>query len=124
MEWVVLLVWILIMALAPPIALAAIFGRISLGIQALAALAGLGLLIAICVEWINALAWILVGVAGLGALMTLIGAIGLASERDSPLKGIDVVEEQQAGLAGAQMMLFLAAMLLSILLALNVGRAG
>ena len=38
MEWLALAVWLIIVAIALPLGLGAILGRISLGIQALAAL--------------------------------------------------------------------------------------
>jgi len=123
MEWLALAVWVVIVALALPLGLGAILGRISLGVQALAALGGLALLIVICIEGLSTVAWVALGLAGLGTLATGAGAIGLTSEAAAPT-GYGAVEEQQAGLAGVQIIFYLLAVLITLMVALNIGLAG
>lgn len=124
MEWVALIVWAIVVALALPLGLGAILGRVSLGVQALAALGGLGLTIVVCIEGlVEPVAWTAVGLAGLGILATGAAAIGLSSAHGGALAEIDIIEEQQAGLAGAQIVLFALVLLLTLLVALNIGLA-
>lgn len=123
MEWLALAVWLIIVAIALPLGLGAVLGRISLGIQAIAAIGGFALLIVICIEGLSAVAWVALGLAGLGALSTGVGAIGLTSESGAPM-GFAAAEEQQAGLAGAQIIFYLVAVLITLLVALDIGLAG
>lgn len=124
MEWLTLVVWITIAAIAMPLSAGAIFGRLSLGLQAFAGIAGLALLIVICIEGLlSAVAWAAVGAAGLGAVATAVAASGLISEHPAPIAGVEALEEQQAGLAGAQLALFLVAAALTVMVALNIGLA-
>ncbi len=124
MEWLSLVVWTIIAALALPLAAGAIFGRMSLGVQALAGIGGLALLIVICIEGLlTGVAWTAVGLGFLGALASMIAGFSLSSEHGGLIRGVEAVEEQQAMMVGAQMMLFMVAAMLTLLVALNVGRA-
>lgn len=123
MEWVALVMWAIVAAIAMPLAAGAIFGRGSLGLQALAAFGGLALTIIICINGVGPIAWVAFGLAGLGAVTTAAAAAGLTSEQGYAVAGIQAVEEQQAGLAGVQLILFLTLIPIALMLSLEIALA-
>jgi len=123
MEWVALSIWAIIVMVAMPLAAGAAFGRGSLGLQALAAFGGLALTILVCINGVGPIAWVALGLACLGAVTTAVAAAGLTSERGYAIAGIQAVEEQQAGLAGAQLVLFATLIPIALMVALEIALA-
>jgi hypothetical protein len=124
MQWVALTLWILVTALALPLSRGAAYGRASLGVQALAALGGLALSATVCAGGALQLGWWAVGCGALGVFAVGTAAAGLMAEREGAVAvQVERLEEQEAGLAGVQLLLFALAMMPSMLVALDVGLA-
>lgn len=123
MEWVAVSIWGIVAAIALPLAAGAAFGRGSLGLQALAAFSGLALTIVVCVNGVGPIAWVALGLACLGAVTTATAAAGLISEQSYAVAGVQAIEEQQAGLAGAQLILFLTLIPIALMVALEIALA-
>jgi hypothetical protein len=122
-EWVTLALWVLVLFVALPLGVGLLNGRISLGLQAMAAGTGLALIIVyLIVDDPVALAWVASGVAFVGLLATLAGAVNLMSDREDGIPATaTAVDELEAGLAGVQLPLFGVTLVLTVLLALEVG---
>jgi len=123
-QWLALTAWILPAALALPLSRGAAYGRMSLGIQAVAALGGLGLLVAVCAGGSLELGWWALGCGGLGVLAVGIATAGLTAEREgATTMQVERLEEHEAGLAGVQLLMFAVATILAMLVALDIGLA-
>lgn len=121
MEWLVLALWILVLAIGLPLAAGAIYGRVSLGLVGLTAAGGLAVIVIYLMEGQPAaLAWAAAGIALLGSLAVSVGAVNLVSDRDS-VTTASPAEATEAGLAGVQLPLFWVTMILTILVALEIG---
>jgi hypothetical protein len=122
-EWVTLALWVLVLLVAAPLSVGLLSGRVSLGLQAMAAGTGLALIIVyLIVDDPVALAWIASGVALIGLLATLAGAVGLMSGREDGVRAVaTAADELEAGLTGVQLPLFGVTLILTVLLALEVG---
>lgn len=122
MEWVALALWITVFLIALPLAKGALRGIFSLGLQALAAGAGLALIIIyICLDEPSTLAWVASGVALIGALAVLVAAATLTSDEEPVVSASIVTEEIEAGLAGLQLPFFLVTLILTAVAALGIG---
>jgi hypothetical protein len=123
MEWLTLAVWIIVFAIALPLARGALAGHASLALQAMAATAGLGLMIAyVASGQPNALIWLAFAFAAVGALALLAAAISLTAERSTPAPASVLrMEETDAGLAGVQLPMFCVALALTLTVALEIG---
>jgi hypothetical protein len=126
MQWFTLLIWLLIAMLALPLSGGALLGRAALGLQAMAAVGGLALLVVFVAAGESAAAaWIACGLAVFGALAMVFAVAGLTSDRPRPLAAASsraqALEEHTATLAGAQLPLFIVAALLTLLVALEIG---
>jgi len=125
MQWLALSLWVIVAAVALPLSTGAAYGRPSLGIQALAAVGGLALTIAVCAGAPLSLAWWGVGCGALGALSVSVAAAGLTAEREGAVAiRMEGVEEHVAGLAGLQLAMVVTATIVTALLALDIGVAG
>jgi hypothetical protein len=83
MAWLTLTVWVLLLLIALPLAHGVLLGRISLGLQAIAAGAGHVLMTSyVSVDYPAALAWVASGVALIGVLAVSAAAVNLTSDRD------------------------------------------
>jgi hypothetical protein len=121
MEWVALGVWILVAALALPVAGGLLSGIPGLGLQVVAAIGGLGLCIVfIAVGGAAWAGWIAFGLACLGIVVDTNGASSLLSENRSISGGLQGAEELEAGLLGAQLPLFGVAALTSLAMAVEL----
>ena len=121
MEWVTLLVWVIIAALALPVAAGLLSGIPGLGMQVVAAIGGLGLCIVfVAVGGAGWAAWIAFGLACLGIAADTHGASALLSDDRSLSAELQGAEELEAGLLGAQLPLFGVAALTSLAMALDV----
>jgi hypothetical protein len=124
MQWLSLTVWMLVAGLALPLSRGAAYGRVSLGVQALAAVGGLALSIVVCAGGEAQLGWWTVGCGALGVIAVGVASVGLTAERDmSASVQVERLEEHAAGLAGVQLLLFALATILAMLLVLEVGLA-
>ena len=100
--WFVLVMWVVVASVALPIGLGALTQTPLLGLQALFALAGLALAVVfVSVEATETIAWVMVGVALLGAI-TVTGAVAwlVSDEKPDRLAGQQHFEEVNALLAG------------------------
>jgi hypothetical protein len=121
MEWVALLVWVIIAALALPVAGGLLSGIPGLGMQVVAAIGGLGLCVVfIAVGGAEWAAWIAFGLACLGIAADTHGAEALLSDTRSLSAELQGAEELEAGLLGAQLPLFGVAALTTLAMALDV----
>ena len=123
MQWLTLAVWIVVALLALPLGRGALYGRASLGVQALAAIGGLALMAAVCAGGSPELAWWAVGCGGVGVVAMGVASAGLTAERAEVAVGMASLEEHEAGLAGAQLLLMGLAAILSMLVGLEIGLA-
>jgi len=123
-QWLTLTVWILVAMIALPLSRGAAYGRASLGVQALAAIGGLALSIAVCVGGSLDLAWWALGCGVLGVFAVGVATVGLTAEREGTVAvQVERLEEHEAGLAGVQLLLFATATILAMLVALDIGLA-
>lgn len=121
MEWLTLALWILVLAIGLPLAAGAIYGRVSLGLEGLAAVAGLAVMVIYLLEGQPvSLAWAAAGIALLGSLAVSVGAVNLVSDRETATAA-DPAEATEAGLAGVVLPLFWVTMILTVLVALEIG---
>jgi hypothetical protein len=121
MEWVALVVWAVIAALALPVAGGLLSGIPGLGLQVVAAIGGLGLCIVfIALDGADWAAWIAFGLACLGIAADTHGAGALLSETRSVSADLQDAEELEAGLLGAQLPLFGVAALVTLAMAVDV----
>lgn len=125
MQWVALTLWVIVTAIALPLSMGAVYGRASLGVQALAAVGGLGLTIAVCDGAPLSLAWWGVGCGAIGVLSVSVAAASLTAEREGavPIR-MEGAEEHAAGLAGLQLVMVVTTTMVTALVALDVGVAG
>jgi hypothetical protein len=124
-QWVSLTLWAIVAAIALPLSMGAAYGRASLGVQALAALGGLGLTIAVCDGAPLSLAWWGAGCGAVGVLSVGVAAASLTAEREGVVSiRMEGAEEHAAGLAGLQLVMVATATIATALVALDVGVAG
>jgi hypothetical protein len=124
MQWLALTVWVLVAVLALPLSRGAAYGRVSLGVQAMAAIGGLALSIAVCAGGAKELAWWALGGGTIGVLAMAVASVGLTAERAGTVTvQVGRIEEHEAALAGVQLLLMVVATILSGLVALEVGLA-
>jgi hypothetical protein len=124
MQWLTLAMWILVAMLALPLSRGAAYGRASLGVQALAAIGGLALSIAVCAGGALQLAWWALGCGALGVLAVAAPTAGLTAEREGTAAvQVERLEEHEAALAGVQLLLFVLAAIFATLVALDIGLA-
>jgi hypothetical protein len=125
MQWLALTLWAIVAAVALPLSTGAAYGRPSLGMQALAAVGGLALTIAVCAGAPLSLAWWGVGCGALGVLSVSVAAAGLTAEREGAVAiRMEGVEEHVAGLAGLQLVMVVTTTIVTALVALDIGVAG
>jgi hypothetical protein len=123
-QWLTLTVWILVAALALPLSRGAIYGRVSLGAQAIVAMGGLALSIVVCTGGAKELAWWALGCGAMGILAMGAASVGLTAEREGTVAvEVELMEEHEAVLAGVQLLLMGLVTILSGLVALEVGLA-
>ncbi|HMJ36681.1 MAG TPA: hypothetical protein VK501_22440 [Baekduia sp.] len=121
MEWVALTVWILIAALALPVALGALSGAPGLGLQVVAAIGGVALCaLFIILDGPRWAAWLTVAMAVVGVIADLWGAEALLSDERSVSGELQGAEELEAGLLGVQLPLFGVALLASLCLGVDL----
>jgi hypothetical protein len=121
MEWVALLVWIVVVMLALPVAAGALSGAPGLGVQAVAAIGGL----VFCALFIILdgplwTGWLAVGMAVLGIVTDVWGAETLLSEERAVSADLQGIEELEAGLLGVQLPLLGVALLCSLCLGVDL----
>ena len=107
--WFVLVMWVLLAGMAMPLGLGALTQTPLLGLTALIALAGLALA-AVFLAWepTETLAWVMTGLALLGAVVTVGAASWLvADDRPDLIASMQAHEELNAALVGAAIPLFL-----------------
>ncbi|HTR89496.1 MAG TPA: hypothetical protein VMG62_05240 [Solirubrobacteraceae bacterium] len=124
MEWLAIVIWLLIAALALPLGGGAALGRGSLAVQAIAGVGGFALLAIYVIVGTNpaTLAWVACGLGVLGVLAMAVAAAGLTSDHEGGgLVGLEGLEEHVALLAGVQLPLFAVAALFTMLVALEIG---
>jgi hypothetical protein len=121
MEWVALMVWILVAALALPVALGALSGAPGLGLQVVVAVGGLALCaLFIILDGPRWAGWLTVAMAVVGVLADVWGAEALLSDERSVSADLQGAEELEAGLLGVQLPLFGVALLCSLCLGLDL----
>jgi hypothetical protein len=121
MEWVALMVWILIAALAVPVAVGALSGAPGLGLQVVAAIGGLALCaLFIILDGPRWAGWLTVAMAVVGVLADVWGAEALLSDERSVGADLQGAEELEAGLLGVQLPLFGVALLCSLCLGVDL----
>jgi hypothetical protein len=120
-EWLTLALWLLVLLIALPLGAGLLHGRVSLGLQAMAAGAGLALIVVYVIVGDSALAWVASGVALIGLLATVTGAVNLISAREDGVPAVSTsAEEVEAGLAGAQVPFFSVTLIVTLSLALGL----
>src|SRR5262249_23494911 len=112
MQWLTLGNWIFVALLAAPVASIAIAFP-SLGAQALAAFAGLAMVIVFAVDGRDVFAWISVGVGAVGIVVLSFGARSLMSDSPRTIFVGQGKEEMVASLVGLELPFFITAALLS-----------
>jgi hypothetical protein len=121
MQWVALMVWILIAALAVPVALGALSGAPGLGLQVVAAIGGLALCaLFIILDGPRWAGWLTVAMAVVGVLADVWGAEALLSDERAVSADLQGAEELEAGLLGVQLPLFGVALLCSLCLGVDL----
>jgi hypothetical protein len=121
MELLTMVTWLIVAGISIPLGRGVVLGRLSLGLQALAGLGGVGLIILyVILEGPAGLAWGATGLAILGVLAVAIAAVGLTSD-GGPARtpAGQALEESLAGWAGVQLPLFVLVAILSTATALN-----
>lgn len=121
MEWVALMVWIVIVLLAMPVAAGSLSGVPGLGLQVVAAIGG----VVFCALFIILdgplwTGWLAVAMACAGVVADIWGAEALLSDAHPVSAGLQPAEELEAGLLGVQLPLFGVALLCSLCLAVNL----
>lgn len=124
MEWLGLFIWVLVAALALPLAALGSLTSPWLGLQSLLALGGLVfcvLFIAIGGGW---LAWTSTGLALAGAVALGLGAARLASDEPRTASAGQMAEEHAASLAGFELPLLPTVAFVMLLVAVDVATVG
>jgi hypothetical protein len=121
MEWVALMVWIVIVLLALPVAAGTLSGSVGLGLQAVAAIGGL----VFCALFIILdgplwAGWLAVGMAVLGIVADVVGGEALLSDERAVSADLQGAEELEAGLLGVQLPLLGVALLCSLCLGVDL----
>ena len=123
MEWIGLLVWVIVLTVAGPMAAGGLTAP-AVGLAPPIAIGG----IASCVlyvitehEW---LAWLSAGLGVGGAVVSAIGAAALVSDVPRPAASSQLLEETAAGAAGAVIPLMLTAAFAMTLAAVGVTTVG
>jgi hypothetical protein len=122
MEWLALVTWIVVAAIALPLGRHALDENSMLGLQALAGAGGL----ALCVVFLAAgrlsvIAWGAVALGAIGTVAVLAVALWLASDRRPVSRAGQDAEEIDALLAAIVGPLFAGAALFSLFMALDLG---
>jgi hypothetical protein len=121
-EWLALGIWIIVVAVALPLGSGALSGAPTLGLQAIAAVAGLVLCILfIADEQRDTAAWVAFALALVGAAAVTAGAARLLSGEHQSTPAGQRAQELQASLAGAALPLYATAAFVGILMALRIG---
>jgi hypothetical protein len=125
MEWVGAIVWVVILTLALPVALAGVLSSVALGAQGLFVTLGFaGCVLFIILDGDTWPAWVSLGMAVAALVATLVGAARLVSDDPRTMGAGPAADELAAGLAGVEMSFLLAAggaMLLAITGVTTVG---
>jgi hypothetical protein len=120
MEWLALIVWVLIALLALPVAAGALSGAPGLGLQAVAAIGGVGFCaLFIILDGPLWAGWLAVAMAVVALVADLWGAAALLSEGRSVGADLQGAEELEAGLLGVQVPLLVVALLCSLCLGVS-----
>jgi hypothetical protein len=120
-EWVALMVWILIAALALPVAAGTLSGATGLGLQSVGALGGLAACaLFIILDGQTWLGWITVGMAVIGIVGSVWGAEALLSDERPISASLQGAEELEAFLLGVELPLFGVALLCSLCLGIDL----
>src|SRR4051794_41809071 len=118
MEWVAVIVWVLILTLALPVALAGALSSVALAAQGLFVTLGFaGCVLFIILDGDTWPAWVSLGMAVAALLAVLVGAARLASDDPRTMGAGPAADELAAGLAGVEMSMLIAvgfSMLLAI----------
>jgi hypothetical protein len=121
MEWVALMVWIIVVMLALPIAAGSLSGSPGLGLQAVAAIGGLVFCALFIIldgpVWTG---WVAFGMAVLGVVADTWGADTLLSGERAVSADLQGAEELAAGLLGVQLPLFGVALLCTLCLGVDL----
>jgi hypothetical protein len=120
MEWLALATWVLVTAIAFPLAGGALAAP-PLGVVPIAALAGLGLCVLFVVDGASAVAWVAFGAAVVGFATVAIGSVQLVTD-DRPTGSSSLpAEETAAMLAGIVLPFFAVVAVLALMMALGYG---
>jgi heme exporter protein D len=115
MEWLALVTWLLVAALALPAAQAPLA---SLGGQALGALVGVGGILVFAIGGGVAFAWVAVGAACIGIVFAAVGAHTLVEDWPATMRGITARRKESAAtLVGFALPFFACAAILSAIVA-------
>lgn len=115
MEWLALIVWILVAALAVPAVRAPLP---SLAVQALGAIVGLAGIALFAIVGGVGFAWVAVGAACLGTVFAAVGAHSLVEDWPSTMSGVSSgAKEMAASLVGFVLPFFGCAIILSAIVA-------
>ena len=126
MEWLALALWILVAGLALPLAHGVTIGHGLLGVQMMAALGGLALIVVyLFVGEPATLAWIAFVLGVVGTITIAFAANALIAPPPTALPArTQLAAEVHAGLSGAQIPLFLVVSLFTLLTALDTLTTG
>jgi hypothetical protein len=113
MQWLTLGNWIFVALLAAPVASIAIAFP-SLGLQALAAFAGLALVIVFAADGSEVFAWVSAGIGAVGILVLSVGTHSLIQDSPRTVSVGQSKEEMVASLVGLELPFFITAALLSV----------
>jgi hypothetical protein len=121
MELLTMGTWLIVGLIGLPLGRGVLLGRMSFGLQALAGLGGMGLMILyVALEGPTGLAWAAGGVAVVGALAVTTAAVGLLADSDTAsTPAAQALELSSSGWAGIQLWLFLVVAVLSAITAAN-----
>jgi hypothetical protein len=121
MEWVALFVWVLIAALALPVAAGALSGAPGLALQAIAVLGGLVLCaLFIILDGPRWAGWLTVAMAVIAVIAALWGADALLSDGRPASPDTQPMSEVAAGLLGVELPLLGVALLCSLCLGVDL----
>jgi hypothetical protein len=120
MEWVALMVWVLVAGLALPVGVGALSGAAGLGLQAVAAIAGVVFTVLFIIRdgagWAG---WLTVAMAVIAVIADVWGADVLLSDGRPASAELQGAEEVAAGTLGFQLPLLGVALLCSLCLGLH-----
>ncbi len=120
MEWVGLVVWVIVLMLAGPVAAGGGLSAPALGIVPPLAIGGLASCILYLITEKEWLAWLSAGLGVGGAVVAATGAAVLVSDTPGAATASQTLEEHAAGLAGAVIPLLLTAAFAMTLAAVGV----